>query len=212
MIVYYLWDRAFVQFDAGLRRGDGLRAVRRHPGRSPRCSSASPEGTCTTHDDYDPLHTTAACRTTGRAVRLPFSPWHLVLIPLSFLLIVPLLWMLVTSLETEGEANRFPPVLLPASPAVSELRRRVGRGAVRALLPQQHTGHAGRAGEQPGRLQPRRLRVRPHPIPRPRSTFRHVDGDADGAVPGHDDPGLPDREVVRRQRLGTASASTTSAR
>ena len=47
---------------------------------------------------------------------LPFSPWHLVLIPLTFLLIVPLLWMLVTSLETEGEANRFPPVLLPERP------------------------------------------------------------------------------------------------
>jgi multiple sugar transport system permease protein len=51
-----------------------------------------------------------------RRLRLPFSPWHLVLIPLSFLLIVPLLWMLVTSLETEGEANHFPPVLVPASP------------------------------------------------------------------------------------------------
>jgi multiple sugar transport system permease protein len=46
---------------------------------------------------------------------LPFSPWHLVLIPLSFLLIVPLVWMLVTSLQTTNEANRFPPVL-PASP------------------------------------------------------------------------------------------------
>ncbi|BBX07844.1 carbohydrate ABC transporter permease [Mycolicibacterium aichiense] len=51
--------------------------------------------------------------------RLPFSPWHLVLIPLTFLLLVPLLWMLVTSLETEGEANRFPPVLFPESPQFS---------------------------------------------------------------------------------------------
>ncbi|MGH3640141.1 MAG: carbohydrate ABC transporter permease [Mycobacterium sp.] len=51
-----------------------------------------------------------------RRWRLPFSPWHLVLIPLSFLLVVPLLWMLVTSLETEGEANHFPPVLFPANP------------------------------------------------------------------------------------------------
>ena len=57
---------------------------------------------------------------TGRSrlghLRLPFSPWHLVLIPVTFILIVPLLWMLITSLETEGEANRFPPVLLPESP------------------------------------------------------------------------------------------------
>lgn len=51
--------------------------------------------------------------------RLPFSPWHLVLIPLTFILLVPLLWMLVTSLETEGEANRFPPVLIPKSPQFS---------------------------------------------------------------------------------------------
>ncbi len=51
-----------------------------------------------------------------RKVRMPFSPWHLVLIPLTFLLVVPLLWMLVTSLESEGEANRFPPVLLPERP------------------------------------------------------------------------------------------------
>ena len=49
-------------------------------------------------------------------LRLPFSPWHLVLIPLAFILLVPLLWMLVTSLETEGEANRFPPVLIPERP------------------------------------------------------------------------------------------------
>jgi multiple sugar transport system permease protein len=47
---------------------------------------------------------------------LPFSPWHLVLIPLCFLLIVPLLWMLISSLQTTSEANRFPPVLLPEHP------------------------------------------------------------------------------------------------
>ena len=47
---------------------------------------------------------------------LPFSPWHLVLVPLTFLLVVPLLWMVVTSLETQGEANRFPPVLIPHHP------------------------------------------------------------------------------------------------
>src|SRR6478752_2037026 len=49
-------------------------------------------------------------------LRLPFSPWHLILVPLTFLLIAPLLWMLITSLETEREANRFPPVLLPERP------------------------------------------------------------------------------------------------
>jgi multiple sugar transport system permease protein len=52
----------------------------------------------------------------GRRWRLPFSGWHLVLVPMTFVLIVPLLWMIVTSLETQGEANRFPPVLLPHHP------------------------------------------------------------------------------------------------
>ena len=59
------------------------------------------------------------------------------LIPLAFLLIVPLVWMLVTSLETQGETNRFPPVLLPAPPAARQLHRGLAHGAVRHVLPQQ---------------------------------------------------------------------------
>ncbi len=51
-----------------------------------------------------------------RRFRLPFSPWHLVLIPTSFILVVPLVWMLITSLQTHGEANKFPPDLLPENP------------------------------------------------------------------------------------------------
>jgi multiple sugar transport system permease protein len=43
------------------------------------------------------------------------SPWHLVLIPITFVLLIPLLWMLATSLETEAETHRFPPVLFPQS-------------------------------------------------------------------------------------------------
>ncbi len=56
---------------------------------------------------------------TTRRWRLPFSPWHLVLVPLTFVLIVPLLWMVVTSLQTQGEANRFPPVLVPHDPRIA---------------------------------------------------------------------------------------------
>jgi multiple sugar transport system permease protein len=44
---------------------------------------------------------------------MPFSPWHLVLIPASVILLFPFIWLLVTSLETTGEALRFPPVLTP---------------------------------------------------------------------------------------------------
>jgi len=39
------------------------------------------------------------------------SAWHLVLIPLALVMLVPLLWMLVTSLSTLAETRRFPPAL-----------------------------------------------------------------------------------------------------
>ena len=48
-----------------------------------------------------------------RRRRLPFSPWHLVLIPATLVLLFPFAWLLVTSLETPAEALRFPPVLTP---------------------------------------------------------------------------------------------------
>ncbi len=48
-----------------------------------------------------------------RRFRLPFSPWHLVLIPATIVLIFPFLWLLVTSVETPGEALHFPPILIP---------------------------------------------------------------------------------------------------
>jgi multiple sugar transport system permease protein len=48
-----------------------------------------------------------------RRRRLPFSPWHLVLLPATLVLIFPFYWLVVTSLETSSEALRFPPVLVP---------------------------------------------------------------------------------------------------
>ena len=48
-----------------------------------------------------------------RRRRLPFSPWHLVLLPATLVLIFPFYWLVVTSLETPSEALRFPPVLVP---------------------------------------------------------------------------------------------------
>jgi len=44
---------------------------------------------------------------------LPFSPWHLVLLPATLVLIFPFFWLVVTSLETPSEALHFPPVLVP---------------------------------------------------------------------------------------------------
>jgi len=43
----------------------------------------------------------------------PFSPWHFFLIPLALIMLMPLIWSVVTSLETASEAQRFPPVLIP---------------------------------------------------------------------------------------------------
>jgi multiple sugar transport system permease protein len=45
--------------------------------------------------------------------RLPFNPWHLLLVPLTVIMLFPLLWMLITSIELPGEARHFPPILIP---------------------------------------------------------------------------------------------------
>lgn len=46
-----------------------------------------------------------------RRLRLPFSPTHLILVPLALLMVTPLAWMVMTSIQTPDEARRFPPVL-----------------------------------------------------------------------------------------------------
>jgi multiple sugar transport system permease protein len=48
-----------------------------------------------------------------RRRRWPFSPWHLVLIPATIILLFPFVWLIVTSVETSSEALRFPPDLTP---------------------------------------------------------------------------------------------------
>ena len=46
---------------------------------------------------------------------LPFSPWHLFLLPLAVVMLVPMLWMLVASLETLDQTRHFPPILWPGT-------------------------------------------------------------------------------------------------
>jgi multiple sugar transport system permease protein len=48
-------------------------------------------------------------------VRLPFSPRHLALVPISAVMVLPLVWMLVTSVETLAQTRHFPPTLIPSS-------------------------------------------------------------------------------------------------
>jgi multiple sugar transport system permease protein len=46
--------------------------------------------------------------------RLPFSPWHLVLLPASVVMLFPFYWLIITSVETNSEALHFPPELWPS--------------------------------------------------------------------------------------------------
>ena len=50
-----------------------------------------------------------------RRLRLPFSAWHLLLAPVAGVMLVPLVWMVIVSLETKTQAQSFPPVLVPSS-------------------------------------------------------------------------------------------------
>lgn len=55
-----------------------------------------------------------ARRHRGRRSLLPFSPWHLLLAPLALLFAVPLIWLVLSSLMSDAEINRFPPALWPS--------------------------------------------------------------------------------------------------
>jgi multiple sugar transport system permease protein len=45
---------------------------------------------------------------------LPFSPWHLLLMPLALVFVLPLVQMVLTSLMDDSEINRFPPRFWPS--------------------------------------------------------------------------------------------------
>ena len=59
------------------------------------------------------MSTPAVALAGRRRRRLPFSPWHLVLIPATIVLIFPFAWLIITSVETPAEALHFPPILTP---------------------------------------------------------------------------------------------------
>ena len=44
---------------------------------------------------------------------LPFSGWHLVLIPVSLLFALPLAWLVLSSFMSNAQINRFPPTIIP---------------------------------------------------------------------------------------------------
>jgi multiple sugar transport system permease protein len=47
--------------------------------------------------------------------KLPFSGWHLLLMPLALIFVLPLVQMVLTSFMSTQEINQFPPKLLPTS-------------------------------------------------------------------------------------------------
>ncbi|GAA0628126.1 carbohydrate ABC transporter permease [Kribbella sandramycini] len=60
------------------------------------------------------------------------SAWHLVLAPLALLFALPLLWLLVSSVMSNAEINRFPPALIPSKVDLGGYRYVIGN----ALFPQ----------------------------------------------------------------------------
>jgi len=50
---------------------------------------------------------------------LPFSPWHLILMPTAIAFATPLVQMILTSLKTDAEIRKFPPDPIPLHPTIS---------------------------------------------------------------------------------------------
>jgi multiple sugar transport system permease protein len=44
---------------------------------------------------------------------LPFSPWHLLLAPITILFALPLVWMVLSSFMNNAQINQFPPTIIP---------------------------------------------------------------------------------------------------
>ena len=54
-----------------------------------------------------------------RARRLPFSGWHLLLMPTALLFALPLVWMILSSFMPESDINHFPPRFWPSRISVA---------------------------------------------------------------------------------------------
>ncbi|MEU6389703.1 carbohydrate ABC transporter permease [Streptomyces sp. NPDC046939] len=59
---------------------------------------------------------------------LPFSPWHLLLAPLAVLFALPLLWLLLSSVMSDAQFNRFPTALVPEGIDLSGYRYVLSNG------------------------------------------------------------------------------------
>jgi multiple sugar transport system permease protein len=66
-------------------------------------------------DPATPAPGPAPTRPRPRRRRLPFSPWHLLLMPVALVFVLPLVQMVLTSFMSDADINRFPPRLVPTS-------------------------------------------------------------------------------------------------
>jgi len=62
--------------------------------------------------------------------RLPFSPWHLLLMPLALVFVLPLVQMVLTSFMTTQEINQFPPRFIPAGLHLDGYRALLGESHI----------------------------------------------------------------------------------
>lgn len=62
---------------------------------------------------HDPAEARGRTASPRRRLALPFSPWHLLLVPTALLFLLPLVQMVLTSFMSDSEINRFPPRFLP---------------------------------------------------------------------------------------------------
>ncbi|GAA2633448.1 carbohydrate ABC transporter permease [Streptomyces axinellae] len=77
--------------------------------------TATTVGPTTTTTGNGPGPAPAAEPAPGRRRRgLPFSGWHLLLAPLALLFAIPLIWLLLSSVMSDAEINKFPPALWPS--------------------------------------------------------------------------------------------------
>lgn len=53
-----------------------------------------------------------------RRWRLPFSPYHLLLLPLAVVFVMPLVQMVLASFKTDAEIRQVPPTFFPADPTL----------------------------------------------------------------------------------------------
>ncbi|MEU8953268.1 carbohydrate ABC transporter permease [Streptomyces sp. NPDC048518] len=70
--------------------------------------------TATTTEPSSLTSRPTAAPTARRRRRLPFSGRHLLLAPLAVLFALPLVWLVLSSLMSDAEINRFPPALWPS--------------------------------------------------------------------------------------------------